>query len=132
MSGVQGDHPPAGVWGGAPNSCAAAQKRERFEWPKVTRNAGRFYINGERGDARCATREAAQAAGARTAEQGRRSAGGGTSCRVGNHPYTLGYKQPRGREARRGDKGWRGCVRCAARPAGPRAAAYILGYKKPI
>ena len=25
MSGVQGDHPPAGVWGRAPNSCAAAQ-----------------------------------------------------------------------------------------------------------
>ena len=29
--------------GQSPKLCAAAQKRERFEWPKVTRNAGRFY-----------------------------------------------------------------------------------------
>ena len=60
MSGVQGDHPPAGVWGGVPNSCAAAQKR------------GSLLLDGERGDARCATREAAQAAGARTAGSERR------------------------------------------------------------
>ena len=31
MSGVQGDHPPAGVWGGTPRTCAATQKRKRSE-----------------------------------------------------------------------------------------------------
>ena len=30
-------------FGAAPQALCRSTKRERFEWPKVTRNAGRFY-----------------------------------------------------------------------------------------
>ena len=75
---------PAGVWGGVPNSCAAAQKRERFEWPKVTRNAGRFHIDGVRGmpGAQRARRRKPPGRGRRDRGGGVRTAGrAGTSWR---------------------------------------------------
>ena len=52
MSGVQGDEDesagcrgiiPLPGFGAAPQALCRSTKRERFEWPKVTRNAGRFY-----------------------------------------------------------------------------------------
>ena len=61
MSGVQGG------LGQSPKSLCRSTKTRAFRVAEGHKKRGSLLLDGERGDARCATREAAQAAGARTA-----------------------------------------------------------------
>ena len=44
-----GGSPPCRGLGQRPKLLCRSTKRERFEWPKAARNAGRFHIDGVRG-----------------------------------------------------------------------------------